>query len=41
VATLKIMWNAYLNRNILILGQMDLEKAGLFISETQMASSLK
>ena len=41
VATLKIMWNAYLNRSILILGQMDLEKAWLFISETQMASSLK
>ena len=37
----KIMWSACLNRSISILGQMDLGKAELFISETRMESFLR
>lgn len=37
----KIMWNACQNRSITISGQMDLEKAERFISETQMESFLR
>ena len=37
----KIMWSACLNRSISTLGQMDLGKAELFISETRMESFLR
>ena len=37
----RIMWSACLNRSISTLGQMDLGKAELFISETRMESFLR